>query len=113
MTPALIGVTGVFVLFVLLIARVPVWIALVLVGFFGNAAVGGWPAAFALAGTAPNMEKVGTIYMNLYWLFKESEEPGPPWPMSNPGFPPASTDHLEPGRNGAASCPAWIGTQRT
>jgi C4-dicarboxylate transporter DctM subunit len=30
-----------------------VWIALVLVGFFGNVLVNGWPAAFALAGTAP------------------------------------------------------------
>jgi TRAP-type mannitol/chloroaromatic compound transport system permease large subunit len=53
MSTALIGVAGVFVLFALLILRVPVWIALVLVGFFGNAIVGGWPAAFALAGTAP------------------------------------------------------------
>jgi tripartite ATP-independent transporter DctM subunit len=33
--------------------RVPVWIALILVGFFGNVVVNGWAAAFALAGTAP------------------------------------------------------------
>ena len=25
--------------------------------------------------------------MNLYWLFKESEQPGEPWPITNPGFP--------------------------
>src|SRR5215468_8181790 len=53
MSPSLIGVTGVLVLFALLILRVPVWIALVLVGFFGNAVLTGWPGAFALAGTAP------------------------------------------------------------
>ena len=40
-------------LFALLLLRVPVWIALILVGFFGNVIVNGWPAAFALAGTAP------------------------------------------------------------
>jgi C4-dicarboxylate transporter DctM subunit len=53
MSPSLIGVAGVAVLFVLLLVRVPVWISLVLVGFFGNVVVNGWPAAFALAGTAP------------------------------------------------------------
>ncbi len=53
MNPSLIGAGGVVVLFLLLLLRVPVWIALVLVGFFGNVLVNGWPAAFALAGTAP------------------------------------------------------------
>jgi tripartite ATP-independent transporter DctM subunit len=53
MTPPLIGLAGVFVLFALLILRVPIWIALVLVGFFGNVTVLGWQGAFALAGTAP------------------------------------------------------------
>jgi len=53
MSPSLIGVTGVCVLFALLILRVPIWIALVLVGFFGNVTVLGWQGAFALAGTAP------------------------------------------------------------
>jgi tripartite ATP-independent transporter DctM subunit len=53
MNPSLIGAGGVAVLFLLLLLRVPVWIALVLVGFFGNVLVNGWPAAFALAGTAP------------------------------------------------------------
>ena len=53
MSPSLIGLTGVFVLFTLLILRVPIWVALVLVGFFGNATVLGWQGAFALAGTAP------------------------------------------------------------
>jgi tripartite ATP-independent transporter DctM subunit len=40
-------------LFVLLVLRVPIWVALVLVGFFGNVIVTGWQGAFALAGTAP------------------------------------------------------------
>jgi tripartite ATP-independent transporter DctM subunit len=53
MSPALIGATGVFVLFGLLILRVPVWIALVLVGFFGNVVVLGWQPTFSLAGTVP------------------------------------------------------------
>jgi tripartite ATP-independent transporter DctM subunit len=53
MTPSLIGAAGVFVLFALLFLRIPVWIALVLVGFFGNVIVLGWPGAFALAGTVP------------------------------------------------------------
>jgi C4-dicarboxylate transporter DctM subunit len=53
MSPAFIGVAGVLVLFALLLLRVPVWVALVLVGFFGNVVLAGWPGAFALAGTAP------------------------------------------------------------
>ena len=53
MSPSLIGAAGVAVLFTLLLLRVPVWISLVLVGFFGNVLVNGWAAAFALAGTAP------------------------------------------------------------
>ena len=53
MSTSAIGAVGVATLFVLLLLRVPVWIALVLVGFFGNVIVGGWPAAFALAGTTP------------------------------------------------------------
>src|SRR4029077_20326898 len=53
MSPSLIGLSGVLVLFALLLLRVPVWIALMLVGFFGNVLVNGWAAAFALAGTAP------------------------------------------------------------
>jgi C4-dicarboxylate transporter DctM subunit len=53
MSPALIGAAGFAVLLTLLLLRVPVWISLVLVGFFGNVVINGWPAAFALAGTAP------------------------------------------------------------
>ena len=41
MSPSLIGALGVVVLFALLLLRVPVWIALVLVGFFGNVLVNG------------------------------------------------------------------------
>lgn len=53
MSASLIGLLGVGALFALLILRVPVWIALVLVGFFGNAILSGWAAAFAIAGTVP------------------------------------------------------------
>jgi C4-dicarboxylate transporter, DctM subunit len=53
MSAQAIGLCGVAVLFTLLLLRVPVWIALILVGFFGNVLVNGWAAAFALAGTAP------------------------------------------------------------
>jgi C4-dicarboxylate transporter DctM subunit len=53
MSPSLIGVAGVLVLFALLILRVPIWIALILVGFFGNVVVLGWQGTFALAGTVP------------------------------------------------------------
>src|SRR6185436_5489989 len=53
MNPPLIGLTGILVLFVLLILRVPVWIWLLVVGFFGNVTLLGWQGAFALAGTAP------------------------------------------------------------
>ena len=53
MTPSLIGGLGVAILFALLLLRVPVWIALVLVGFLGNVLVNGWAATFALAGTVP------------------------------------------------------------
>ncbi len=53
MTSSLVGVAGIFILFVLLFLRIPVWIALVLVGFFGNVIALGWPGAFALAGTVP------------------------------------------------------------
>jgi C4-dicarboxylate transporter, DctM subunit len=53
MTPAAVGALGVFILIAILLLRVPVWIALMLVGFFGNAVALGWPGAFALAGTAP------------------------------------------------------------
>lgn len=53
MSAATIGLLGVAILIAMLLLRVPVWIALVLVGFFGNVITLGWPGAFALAGTAP------------------------------------------------------------
>jgi tripartite ATP-independent transporter DctM subunit len=53
MSPSLAGALGVLALFALLLMRVPVWVALVLVGFFGNAVLSGPQAALALAGTAP------------------------------------------------------------
>jgi C4-dicarboxylate transporter DctM subunit len=53
MTPPLVGTLGVAALFALLFLRVPVWCALVLVGFFGNIAVSGLQGALTLTGTAP------------------------------------------------------------
>jgi C4-dicarboxylate transporter, DctM subunit len=53
MSPAMIGALGVASLFLLLLLRVPVWIALMLVGFFGNVLLSGWQSAFTLAGTTP------------------------------------------------------------
>ena len=53
MTSSLIGAAGILILFVLLFVRVPVWVTLVLVGFFGNAVALGWQGAFSLAGTVP------------------------------------------------------------
>ncbi len=52
-TPPLLGALSVGVLFGLLFLRVPVWAALVLVGFGGNVALSGWDSAFALLGTTP------------------------------------------------------------
>jgi tripartite ATP-independent transporter DctM subunit len=48
-----IGALGVFALFAMLFFRVPVWIALTLVGFVGNSIMSGVTPTFALAGTVP------------------------------------------------------------
>jgi tripartite ATP-independent transporter DctM subunit len=53
MSPSTLGVLGVVTLFVLLLLRVPVWIALTLVGFFGDFYLSNFDAALALAGTVP------------------------------------------------------------
>jgi hypothetical protein len=50
MSPQLIGGIGVCGLFSLLIIRVPVWAALMLVGFLGNVALIGDRAALATSG---------------------------------------------------------------
>jgi tripartite ATP-independent transporter DctM subunit len=60
MTPSTIGAIGVAALFALLLLRVPVWIALTLVGFCGNIYLLGWQGALALAGTTPF--DVGSAY---------------------------------------------------
>jgi tripartite ATP-independent transporter DctM subunit len=52
-SPPLVGATGVLALFVLLFLRVPVWVSLAVVGFFGNFALSGPQSAFAIAGTTP------------------------------------------------------------
>jgi tripartite ATP-independent transporter DctM subunit len=51
--PATIGAIGVVALFAMLLLRVPVWIALTLVGFLGNVAMSGLQGSLALAGTVP------------------------------------------------------------
>jgi tripartite ATP-independent transporter DctM subunit len=53
MAPYTIGALGVLALFTMLFLRVPVWIALTLVGFVGNSIMGGVAPTFALAGTVP------------------------------------------------------------
>ena len=53
MTPGLIGLLGIGALFLMLLCRLPVWAALSLVGFLGNAVLSGWSSAFATLGQAP------------------------------------------------------------
>ncbi len=53
MAASTIGALGVLALFTLLLLRVPVWIALTLVGFIGNSIMSGVTPTFALAGTVP------------------------------------------------------------
>jgi C4-dicarboxylate transporter, DctM subunit len=53
MAPHTIGAIGVLALFAMLFFRMPVWIALTLVGFVGNSIMSGVTPTFALAGTVP------------------------------------------------------------
>jgi C4-dicarboxylate transporter, DctM subunit len=53
MSPTTIGAAGIICLFGLLFVRVPVWVALALVGFFGNMTLSGWDGAFSVIGTTP------------------------------------------------------------
>jgi tripartite ATP-independent transporter DctM subunit len=53
MSPSTIGAIGVLSLFMMLLLRVPVWIALTLVGLVGNIFMSGFAPTFALAGTVP------------------------------------------------------------
>jgi len=53
MSASTLGAAGVLALFVMLVARVPVWIALALVGFVGNTLLSGIKPTLALAGTVP------------------------------------------------------------
>lgn len=59
-SPSTIGAIGVITLFGMLLLRVPVWIALTLVGFFGNVIMSGLEPTLALAGTVPF--DVGSAY---------------------------------------------------
>ncbi|MGC1693650.1 MAG: TRAP transporter large permease [Pseudolabrys sp.] len=60
MSPSTIGAIGVLSLFAMLLLRVPVWIALTLVGLIGNIVMSGFAPTFALAGTVPF--DVGSAY---------------------------------------------------
>jgi len=53
MSPITIGALGIVAMLVLLAIRMPVGVALVLVGVVGFAAVAGWQGAFALLGSSP------------------------------------------------------------
>ena len=53
MSASTLGAAGVLALFVMLVARVPVWIALALVGCVGNTVLSGIKPTLALAGTVP------------------------------------------------------------
>ncbi len=53
MAASSIGAIGVLAMFALLLLRVPVWIALTMVGFIGNCVMSGVTPTFALAGTVP------------------------------------------------------------
>jgi tripartite ATP-independent transporter DctM subunit len=51
-SPAIIGALGILSLLVLLFIRIPVWVALALVGFTGNYVLSGLPSALTLIGTS-------------------------------------------------------------
>jgi C4-dicarboxylate transporter DctM subunit len=53
MTPGAIGLAGMAALIVLIFLRVPVGVAMGLVGFFGYAAIDGWGRALSVLGQAP------------------------------------------------------------
>jgi tripartite ATP-independent transporter DctM subunit len=53
MAASTIGAIGVLALFGMLLLRLPVWMALTLVGFIGNSVMSGLTPTFALAGTVP------------------------------------------------------------
>jgi C4-dicarboxylate transporter, DctM subunit len=53
MSSSAIGLVGILSLFFLLFCRIPVWAALVIVGFFGDVALSGFDSAIAVLGTTP------------------------------------------------------------
>ncbi len=68
MSAAAIGGLGAGALFVLLFLRVPVWAALTIVGFVGNAAIAGWTTSFAVAGLTP-FDSASTYELSVIPLF--------------------------------------------
>ena len=62
MSPSTIGAIGVLALFTLLLLRVPVWIALTLVGFCGNAIMSGvQPSLIPLMPFSAAQSAIGTV----------------------------------------------------
>jgi C4-dicarboxylate transporter, DctM subunit len=53
MSSTAVGAIGILCLFALLFLRIPVWISLILVGFFGNVALQGWSSTLSMAGMVP------------------------------------------------------------
>jgi C4-dicarboxylate transporter DctM subunit len=68
MSPSIIGAVGIFTLFALLFLRVPVSVALALVGFFGNVALSGTQSALALVGSTP-FDTAGSYTLSVIPLF--------------------------------------------
>ena len=73
MNPSTLGAFGVLALFVMLFLRVPVWIALTLVGFIGNTILSGLQPTFALAGTVPFDVGSALEFPNVLAVFKDGE----------------------------------------
>lgn len=53
MTPELIGLLGIIGLIMLLLLKIPVGIALILIGLIGTTLIRGWDVAFAQLGRTP------------------------------------------------------------
>ncbi len=68
MSPPLVGLAGIVALFVLLFLRLPVWVALGVIGFIGNLAISGWSSAFATLGQT-NFDTASLYTLSVIPLF--------------------------------------------